>query len=386
MTGSLQEKRGTFYMVLNLYENGKRKQQWVATGIPIKGGKRKAEQMLRDKIQELEALPQYSQYQIDQRSSTFANYIRYWLTLAKRRVDPVTYQGYKMLADEHILPYFDERGTLLQDMNVELLQAYVDEKSTNGRKDGKGGLSPRSVQMHRNIIHQTVEEAIKNGLLAHDICHFLVMPKAQRYQSTFYTPQQLQTLFDAIHAEAIGPLVKITALYGLRRSEVLGLKWDSVNFEQNTLTIQHTVVCMRELVRKDTTKTASSHRSFPLLPEAKEIFQKAKLEEMKNRQLFGKQYHVNEYIFKWPDGRPFHPDYVSQRFAKVLKKHALPHIRFHELRHSCASLLLSKGFTLKDVQEWMGHADIQMTANIYGHLDLARKQEMADKVSATLIC
>ena len=84
------------------------------------------------------------------------------------------------------------------------------------------------------------------------------------------------------------------------------------------------------------------------------------------------------------DGHPYSPDYVSQAFAKLLKKYDLPHIRFHELRHSCASLLLNEGFTLKDVQEWMGHANIKMTADIYGHLDAARKKGMADKLSGSL--
>ena len=137
-------------------------------------------------------------------------------------------------------------------------------------------------------------------------------------------------------------------------------------------------------VEKDKTKNASSCRSFPLVPEAKEIFLAAKAEEEENRRLFGKEYHENDYVFKWPDGHPYAPDYISRNFSQLLKRHKLPHIRFHELRHSCASLLLNSGFTLKDVQEWMGHADIKMTADIYGHLDTARKQTMAAKLSGSL--
>lgn len=83
------------------------------------------------------------------------------------------------------------------------------------------------------------------------------------------------------------------------------------------------------------------------------------------------------------DGCLYAPEYVSKQFAKLLKKYNLPHIRFHEFRHSCASLLLNAEFTLKNVQEWMGHADIKMTADIYGHLDTARKKSMADKLSGS---
>ena len=180
------------------------------------------------------------------------------------------------------------------------------------------------------------------------------------------------------------PLVKITALYGLRRSEVLGLKWDSIDFMNGRVLIHHTVCKLGVKIEKDKTKTESSRRSFPLTEEAREIFLAAKAAEEENRRLFQKSYKTNDYIFKWSDGTPFAPDYVTHHFAKVLKQNGLPHIRFHELRHSCASLLLNNGFTLKDVQEWMGHSDIQTTANIYGHIDAARKQGMADKLASCL--
>ena len=109
-----------------------------------------------------------------------------------------------------------------------------------------------------------------------------------------------------------------------------------------------------------------------------------KAEEEENQRLFGKAYQKNDYVFKWPDGRTFAPDYVTHHFSKMLERYGMPHIRFHELRHSCASLLLNNGCGLKDVQEWMGHSDIQTTANIYGHLDTSRKQSLADKLTECL--
>lgn len=379
MTGCLQVKKGMYYIVLNTYENGKRKLRWLSTGLPAKGNKRKAEQMLREKLHEYEL--KAGQVHSD---VLLSDYVRYWLTIAKRKVDEVTYQGYEDLAKLHVLPYFDKLGIKLQDTTLPVLQAYIDEKQVHGRKDGKGGLSARSLRLHKNILHQTLDEAVKAGLLPSNPCQYLILPKQERYESTYYTAQQLQQLFEAIQDEPIYPLVKITTLYGLRRSELLGLKWDSIDFESGTVTIKHTVVCVKERIEKDKTKNASSRRAFPLVPEAEAIFRAAKAEEEENRRLFGKEYHANEYVFKWPDGRPYSPDYVTERFSNLLKNHGLPHIRFHELRHSCASLLINNGFGLKDVQEWMGHADIKMTANIYGHLDVARKQSMADKLSGTL--
>lgn len=379
MTGSLQIKSGKFYMVLNIQENGKRKMKWISTGLAVKGNKRKAEQMLRETLQT---------YEIEQRGPKcdmpYSDYVQKWLEYVHRKVDEVTYQGYELLAQRQIIPWFQEKSTKLDEVSLPLLQEYIDEKATKGRADGKGGLSPRSLRLHKNILYQSLTEAVKDGLIASNPCQHVILPKNVRYESHFYTVEQLNQFFEAIRDEPLYPLLKITAFYGLRRSEVLGLKWDSIDFGAGTMTIRHTVSKVTKAVEKDKTKNATSYRSFPLTEEAQRIFQAAKAEEEKNRRLFGRQYQESDYVFKWADGRSYSPDYITSKFPALLKKHGMPHIRLHELRHSCASLLINAGFTLKDVQEWMGHADIKMTANIYGHLDVSRKQSMAEKLSGDL--
>jgi len=376
MTGSLTVKGGKYYAVLNTYENGKRKLKWINSGLPEKGNKRKAEAFLREQI----ALYERNQGLV-QTDILFADYIRHWLTHIARKVDEVTMQGYQTLADGHILPYFDQKKVPLRNLDHTMIQRYMDEKHECGRLDGKGGLSPRSLRLHKNIISQTLDLAVQTKLIPANPCQFVELPQNVRYESTFYTAAQLQDLFTALQGDELLPLVKITALYGLRRSELLGLQWDSIDFERKTMTIRHTVSKVTEVVAKDKTKNASSRRTFPLIPEAEAIFRRAKELEQQNRAAFGREYQENSYIFKWPDGHPYSPDYISHHFAKVLKKHGLPHIRFHELRHSCASMLLDMGFTLKDVQEWLGHSDIKMTANIYAHLDTARKNSIADSLA-----
>ncbi|MDR0935829.1 MAG: site-specific integrase, partial [Oscillospiraceae bacterium] len=168
------------------------------------------------------------------------------------------------------------------------------------------------------------------------------------------------------------------------RSEVLGLKWDSIDFPRNIVTIKHTVVQQQTIELKDTTKSTSSYRSFPLTNDVREMLLALKATEKENRRLFGKEYHENDYIFKRDDGTLFRPDFVTGKFGDLLKKYDLPHIRFHDLRHSCASLLISLGFSLKDIQEWLGHADITTTANIYAHLDAKRKQGMANSLTSAV--
>lgn len=372
MTASLQVKSNKFYVVLNSVQNGKRKIKWICTGLTVKGNKKKAEQFMRELLAKETALTEKPKSDL-----LFSDEIRRWLQEVRLRVDEVTLQGYESHANGHILPYFDDMGIKLVDVDRAVLQAYISAKSVCGRKDGRGGLAPASLRQHKNVLFQTLKMAVRDGLIPSNPCEQVILPQATRFQGKYYSVEQLNRLLDATKDERLHPLVYITSVYGLCRSELLGLKWDSIDFERQMLTICHTVVKVTKVVEKDKTKNASSFRSFPLTPAARKIFMEMKQKEEVNRKLFGKQYHQNDYVFKWEDGRPYSPDYISHAFSSLLEKYDFPHIRFHELRHSCASMLLTQGYGLKDVQEWLGHSDIKMTANIYGHLDTKRKQGIA---------
>ncbi len=377
MTGSLQIKNGKYYAVINTTDRlGKRKQKWISTGLDEKNNKKKAEKCLRDILQKYGETAEIPDDDI-----LFSEHIKTWLEEAKKSVDEITYQGYLSVANAQIIPYFENTRIKLNKLRREDIQRYIDVKSENGRIDGKGGLSPKTMKTHKLIIQLALSHAMKNGLINENPCEFIVLPKMKRREPEFYTASQLSDLFKAIKNEPLYPLIYFTVIYGLRRSEVLGLKWDSVNLETNTVTIKHTVVRFTSVIEKDSTKTASSYRSYPMTEDVKRLLISLKAEEQKNRELFGKKYIESDYIFKWADGRSYAPDYITKKFSKLLKKYSLPHIRFHDLRHSCASLLIANGFTLKDIQEWLGHSDIRITANIYAHLDMTRKKNIASSMS-----
>lgn len=379
MTGYLTVKGGKYYAVLNLHVKGERKQKWICTQLLEKGNKRKAEQFLREKIAEYER-----KSGIIQNDALFSDYIRFWLEQTARKVDDITLQGYKILAEKHILPYFDDIEIKLSDVDWKVIQEYIDYKHKSGKRTGPGGLSPRSLKLHKNILNQTLNLAIKNNHILTNPCQFVILPQIIPHESKYYTSDQVRKLFEALHDDPMLPLIKITAIFGLRRSELLGLKWDSIDFETKTMVIRHTVSKVNTVVAKDKTKNASSHRIFPLTDETIEIFRQVKMQEAINRRQCGSKYVSNDYVFKWPNGKPYSPDYITHRFNDLLKIHNLPHIRFHELRHSCASILLSMGWSLKDIQEWLGHSDIKMTANIYSHLDTTRKNSIASAISESL--
>ena len=183
----------------------------------------------------------------------------------------------------------------------------------------------------------------------------------------------------------------MTAFYVLRRSEVLELKWDAVDFERETLTIKHTVTeakvkGKRELIKADSTKTKSSLRSLPLVAGFKEKLMERKRQQQEHMRICGDCYNQEHrnYVFVDPMGNLYTPQTVSSNFAAILKQNGLRKIRFHDLRHSCASLLLANDVPMKQIQEWLGHSDISTTANIYSHLDYKSKIVSANVMGSAL--
>ena len=386
MTGSLQIKNGKYYMVLNTYENGKRKTKWISTELPTKGNKHRAQKMLFDTLNRYE---QEEAIREEQKKNCamipFTDAVKHWYIEKtedfEHPIDEVTRQGYELLMNRHVLPYFEEKGFLLCEITKENLQAFINEKAKNGRIRGPGGLSPRSLKLIKNIINQALLLCVSEGRIPNNPCQFVKLPACERYEARFYSKSQIDTLLEKIKDEPMYPLIRLTALYGLRRSEVLGLCWDCVDFEAETITIRRTVSKCMTVVAKDKTKNTSSRRSFPRTNDVKKLLLDLREQQKKDKEFFGNTYQDSSYVFRWNDGKLYSPDYVTRKFRCILKKYDLPRIRFHELRHSSASNLLNMGFSLKDVQDWLGHSDIKTTANIYRHLDAKRKIAMAEAMA-----
>ena len=402
MTASLQEKNSKYYIVVNCSdEDGNRSQKWYPTGLDVsKTSRKKAEQYMRNKVLELETAPKKPSRKPrdpkprgeigDDRGSfiLFSNYVRYWLDLIekRKRVDTVTIQGYRLTAQKHVLPYFDDLRIKLVDVDKKTLQRFFDTKADTMRSDGRGKLSANSVKHIKNVVSLALKEAVKEDLIPANPCSCVEIPKIEPHQANYYNAQQIRALFDAMQGDILEPLIKITMLYGLRRSEVLGIKWDSIDFAQRRLTILHTVSKVTKTVEKDKTKTKSSRRTLPLVPFVKERLLSLQKEQKENRRLCGRCYNreFEDYICVNEIGDLIKPEYVSSTFGAFLDEHGLRRIRFHDLRHSCASLMLSSGVPMKQIQEWLGHSDFSTTANIYAHLEYSSKISSADAMLSGL--
>ena len=187
-------------------------------------------------------------------------------------------------------------------------------------------------------------------------------------------------------------VVLLTAFYGLRRSEVIGLKWSAFDFNHNCFSIRHTVTTCsvkgeRVTIKKDKAKNKSSLRTYPLIPFLKERLLEAKKQQEENRMLCRRAYNKEYLGYVCVDviGNLIKPNYVSSTFGKLLAKNNLRHIRFHDLRHTCASLLLANGVPMEQVKEWLGHSEISTTVDIYGHLQYATKKQSAAAIEQDIV-
>ena len=247
-------------------------------------------------------------------------------------------------------------------------------------------LSSNTIVHHHAIIRKCLEYAFKMDIIPNNPADKVQKPKVEQYIGSYYTQTELNTLFEKSKGDPLEVVILITAFYGLRRSEVLGLKWDSFDFDNLTFTIKHTVTITntegnnRKLECKDKTKNKSSYRSLTLLDDMAEKLLELKEKQEAFKKAFGKSYNKQylDYVFVNPQGKLIRPDYITQHFSMLLEKIGMKHIRFHDLRHSCASLLLAKGIPMKAIQEWLGHSNFSTTANLYAHLDSNSKKKSAE--------
>ena len=321
----------------------------------------------------------------------FTDFISDWLKRKQGQIQQSTWEKYQIFAERHIIPYFSEMKLQLTELKPRHFVDYYQYKSTGGRLDRKeGGLDITSVRGHAALIRMVLNDAVIFEYINGNPAQNVPVPKrartnAKAAKNVYMTATEANEMLTALQGEEVYPLVYMAITYGLRKSEVLGLKWDAVDFENNTLEIKSTVVKNKTIVYKDTTKTESSHETYELLPEIKDLLIAIKAKQERYRTEYDALYTHTDYIFTHPDGRLFRPDCVTVTFQRALKRHGLPTMRFHDLRHSTASILFDKGWDLEAVKAWLRHADVETTSNIYLHISKNRKHLLATDMQGTFI-
>ena len=385
VTASLQIKNNIYQVVLNYKDiNGKRKQKWVSTGLSEKGNNKR---LANQKMQEI--LSNFKESLCSSFSKTddklFTIYLKEWLLSIKNTIEENTYDSYEIIVNK-TCNYFEDKNILLANLkpvDIQKFYTYLYSKELTGN----------TVLHYHNVIRKALQTALKLDLILSNPADRVERPKKEQFIGSFYSQTELNTLFNLIKDDPLKIVIYIASFYGLRRSEVLGLKWDAFDFENKTITIKHKAIEGKKdnktvVILKDKTKNQSSYRSLPLVPEIILLLEEHKKQIEKNKKLCGNSYNKKylDYICIDSMGTIFRPEYVTDHFALIMKnnKDILRKIRFHDLRHSCASLLLAKGISMKEIQDWLGHSTYSTTANIYAHLEKDTKNKSANVLSNVL--
>ena len=319
---------------------------------------------------------------LDNSPVLFTDFITDWLKMMKSRVEITTYTSYERAIIHKIVPYFEPLHYTLQDMeqHPKYIQDFYQHELDRG-------LTANTVIHYHANIRKCLQYAFQIGMIRSNPADRVERPRKEKFKSEIYSGEELEQLFKVIQGDPSEFGVIMAAFYGLRRSEIVGLKWDAIDFENKKISIQHTVVTAKingtvTEIARDKTKTKSSCRTLPLIPACEQMLNKMKKEQEQNRKVCGKSYCTDylDYIYVDPMGKRIRPDFLSQHFPDFLVAHQMKRIRFHDLRHSCASLLYANGVSLKEIQEWLGHSDISTTSNIYTHLDFSSKVSSANAI------
>ena len=379
VAGHLQEKNNLYYIVLNYADaNGKRKSKWISTGLSVKGNKKRAEASLMEERKKFNPLPQ-----IDQSDILFADYMEQWLNIIKPTIELVTFASYSAMVKGTISPYFRKKGITLNNLRPKDIQNFYTDQLKRVKANSV-------IHYHANI-HKALKYAVKMGLIDSNPADRVDRPRKEKFIGSFYDSDEVQQLIKIAKGTKLELAVLFGAFYGLRRSEIVGLKWDAIDFKDNTIIIRHTVTsCTLDgkkiIISKDRTKNVSSLRSLPLVPVFRKKLLALKKQQEENRRLFRKSYCTDylDYIYVDELGQRIKPNYITGAFPKLLEQHNMRVIRFHDLRHSCASLLLAAGVPMKAIQEWLGHSTFSTTADIYAHLAYKSKIHSADAMEDIL--
>lgn len=379
VTGSVQEKNGKFYVVLNYKdEYGKRKQKWINTGYDIRGNKKKAKEFLEEKLAE------WNKNDVRYCDLTVADYFQNWLKEIEFDVKPNTYRNYKGNMTNHIIPYFKAKKILLQELKPYHLEEYYRLKlQPNSKLNSAEALSRTTIKHHHQNISVALQHAVRKGMILYNPASSAKTPKAETFRSEFLNPEQLQDLLLLFKGSVVELPVTLCAIYGFRRSEVLGLTWQhSIDFVNRTITISQTLQqhAGDKTNYLDTTKTESSYRTLPMTDDVYTMLKKHKELQEKKKALLGNYYVDEDFVCTWDNGTVITPNYLTRTFHTVISKSTLPKIRLHDLRHSVASNLLNKGFSVVQVAEWLGHSSSSTTLKFYAHNDKSSKLIIANSL------
>lgn len=309
-------------------------------------------------------------------SMSFTNCYDLWLKSQKKKIQSSTYHEYVSIYKRDIKPYFENYN--LSDITSGDIEAFYQSKLSQG-------LSVHTVhRMHANLFTM-FKFAITNDKLLVNPFDKVTRPKDNyQYIANYYNIDQLIELINISRSNKIFPAILFAAILGLRRSEILGLKWDAINFNNKCLMVKRKVTRNKSLKKDELSnnlKTQASYRTLPL-PHVLQTYL-CKLKELQSTRAQSYDYCKTylDYICVDSSGKLLTLNTITNSFRYLIQVNGFPKIRFHDLRHSCATMLIHLGYSMKEIQMWLGHSNYNTTAKFYTHISLDDKTRMANKLN-----
>lgn len=377
MRGHVHKRGNAWYVVVDLPRDpvtGKRKQKWHS-GFRTK---RDADRALTDILSRLDQ----GTY-VEPTKQTLSSYLDDWLAATKSTLRASTYATYSSLVETQIKPRL---GSLpLQSITATRLNAMYGELLASGRRDGKGGLSPATVRYVHAVIRKALADAVRRNQLTRNVADAADAPRQVRTQIRTWSARELRTFLSHVEGDRLYAAYVVAGTTGMRRGEVLGLKWQDIDLDTARVSIVRslTVVGGYE-VQFSEPKTARGRRMVALDPSTVAALREHRERQILERSLMGEAYADDDLVFSRADGKALHPDAFSDAFWRHSKAAKLPRIRFHDLRHTHATLALAAGIHPKVVSERLGHASITITLDTYSHA-IPAMQETAAALVASLV-
>lgn len=312
----------------------------------------------------------------DNDDSLLCDYIADYVERCEARVQKTTYDNYTSMLNYHIYPYFKSKGLKLKQVKPKDLEKYYSCKQ-------KEGMNPNTILKHHQLIRAALNDAVKNDLINKNPAVSAKRPETVKGKNGCYTDKELKILLKAVRGNVLETPVMLAVFLGLRRSEVIGLKWSSIDFDNRTVKICNKVTQSGKGgdYESDKLKTNSSAATMPI-PNTLYTYL-LELREKQRNMLRETDKYV-DYLCVNETGVRLHPDFVTDKFTKFLKQNGLRRIRFHDLRHSCISMLVNSNFNMKDIQRYARHASFEQTANTYSHLYPGAESKMSEFISKAL--
>ncbi len=374
MKGHIYKRaKGSWTIVYDLPTDsitGKRRQKSQT----INGTKRDAERALREILQSVE-----NGLYVKPNKITLGDWLRQWLKdYVSMNTTDRTQESYLSTVERHLIPSL---GSIqLKDLQPYQLSSYYANKCSNGRADGKGGLSARSVVYHHRIISKALDYAVKMGVVVRNVASVVEPPRVARVTMNTLSTEEVQRFLDAARKTDYYVYFSTLLYTGLRRGELLALRWRNLDLSKSTLTVVATAYKLGngDYIIKEP-KTAQSRRTVTVPPSLVELFKVYRADQELLRIQLGINLHADDFVFIRPDGSPINPSAVTLAFRRIIKRAGLKDIRIHDLRHTHATLMLKAGVHPKVVSERLGHANIGITLDIYSHVLPGMQEAAAEK-------